>query len=80
MTLLDDYEAKHKLQGVYVVQEMLRNVPKDVLKRTGIAGLVQQVRSTLPQTDAYSCPMLVSKDLPISSSKPGNSRTNKKCN
>ena len=54
MTLLDDYEAKHKLQGVYIVQEMLRNVPKDVLKRTGIAGLVQQVRSTPPPRQTYT--------------------------
>ena len=57
MTLLDDYEAKHKLQGVYIVQEMLRNVPKDVLKRTGIAGLVQQVRSNPtqpPQPDTHA--------------------------
>ena len=43
MTLLDDFEAKHKLQGVFVVQEMLQRVPKDLLKRTGVDGLLRQV-------------------------------------
>jgi hypothetical protein len=49
MTLLDDYEARYKLQGVLVVQEMLRHVPSGLLKRTGIAGLLRQVR-TLPSS------------------------------
>jgi len=43
MTLLDDFEAKHKLQGVFVVQEMLQRVPSDLLKRTGVDGLLRQV-------------------------------------
>ena len=43
MTLLDDFEAKHKLQGVFVVQEMLQRVPKGLLKRTGVDGLLRQV-------------------------------------
>lgn len=43
MTLLDDFEAKYKLQGVFEVQEMLQRVPKDLLKRTGVDGLLRQV-------------------------------------
>jgi len=46
MTLLDDYETKYKLQGVIVVEEMLRRVPKDLLKRTGVDGLLRQVGLT----------------------------------
>ncbi|KAF9485494.1 hypothetical protein BDN70DRAFT_927435 [Pholiota conissans] len=42
MTLLDDYEAKYKLQGLFVVEEMLIHVPGGLLKRTGIAGLLNQ--------------------------------------
>lgn len=44
MTFLDDYEARYKLRGVVIVQEMLRHVPKDLLKRTGVDGLLKQVR------------------------------------
>ncbi len=40
MTLLDDYEVKYKLQGVKVVSEMLKNVPAEILRRTGIDGLL----------------------------------------
>jgi hypothetical protein len=46
MTLLDDYETKYKLQGVIIVEEMLRRVPKDLLKRTGVDGLLRQVGLT----------------------------------
>lgn len=45
MTLLDDYEAKYKVQGAKIVSEMLRTVPRTVLKRTGIDGLLNTVRS-----------------------------------
>lgn len=44
MTLLDDYETEYKLQGVIIVEEMLRRVPNDLLKRTGVDGLFRQVR------------------------------------
>ncbi|KAG5219923.1 atp :trna-specific trna nucleotidyltransferase [Salix suchowensis] len=40
MSLLDDYEAKYKVQGAKIVSEMLRIVPRTVLKRTGIDGLL----------------------------------------
>ena len=43
MTLLDDFEASHKLEGVLVIQEMLRHVPSDILRRTGVDALFKQV-------------------------------------
>jgi hypothetical protein len=45
MTLLDDYEARYKLKGVEIVSEMLRNVPKEILKRSGVDGLIRTVRA-----------------------------------
>ena len=45
MTLLDDYEVKFKLQGVELVSEMLKNVPAELLRRTGIDGLLFAVSS-----------------------------------
>lgn len=44
MTLLDDYELRFKLQGVLAVQAMLKHVPVDVLKRTGMHALLRSVR------------------------------------
>src|ERR1700730_3578080 len=43
MTLLDDYEAKYKLQGVKIVSEMLGRVPPELLRRTGIDRLLLTV-------------------------------------
>jgi hypothetical protein len=45
MTLLDDFEVRYKLQGVIIVQEMLLRLPKELIKRTGVDGLIQQVLS-----------------------------------
>ena len=45
MTLLDDFETKYKLQGVIVVREVLLRLPKGLLKRTGVDGLIRQVHS-----------------------------------
>lgn len=47
MALLDDYEAKNKLHGVVIVQQMLLSVPKDLLRRTGVDGLLRQVGFSL---------------------------------
>lgn len=44
MTLLDDYEARYKLRGVAIVSVMLQHVPKALLKRTGVDGLIRSVR------------------------------------
>lgn len=48
MTLLDDYEVRFKLQGVFVVQQMLQHVPKGLMKRTGIDGLIHSVCCVYP--------------------------------
>ena len=39
MTLLDDFEAAHKLEGIHVVRGLLVHAPPDLLKRTGVADL-----------------------------------------
>ncbi|KAG6906563.1 hypothetical protein DXG01_013191 [Tephrocybe rancida] len=43
MALLDDFEARYKLRGVGVASEMLRDVPGQLLKRTGVDGLIRSV-------------------------------------
>lgn len=44
MTLLDDYESYYKLKGLIMVSELLKHVPPETLKRTGIDGLLISVR------------------------------------
>lgn len=44
MTLLDDYETFYKLKGVEVVSELLEHVPPELLRRTGVDGLLVSVR------------------------------------
>lgn len=46
MTLLDDYESYYKLKGLIVVSELLNHVPLDILKRTGVDGLLISVRQS----------------------------------
>ena len=48
MTLLDDFEVRFKWQGVLAVQQMLQHVPKDLMKRTGINGLLDSVCCVYP--------------------------------
>jgi hypothetical protein len=48
MTLLDDFEVRFKLQGVFVVQRMLQHVPKGLMKRTGVNGLIHSARRAYP--------------------------------
>lgn len=43
MTLLDDYEAVHKLQGVHIVSQMLALIPNRLLNRTGVDSLLYTV-------------------------------------
>lgn len=53
MTLLDDYEAAYKLQGVALVHEMLQGIPPELLRRTGVDSLLHSVRpahSSLPHS------------------------------
>jgi hypothetical protein len=44
MTFLDDFEASYKLQGVRLVSDLLSRVPPELLKRTGVDGLLFTVR------------------------------------
>jgi len=47
MTLLDDYQAEHKLEGVRVVSFMLHTIPQKTLLRTGVHELIFSVCSPL---------------------------------
>ncbi|KAG2130971.1 uncharacterized protein EDB93DRAFT_945759 [Suillus bovinus] len=40
MTYLDDFEAPYKLRGVQLVSDLLFRVPPELLKRTGVDGLL----------------------------------------
>ncbi|KNZ73664.1 hypothetical protein J132_10465 [Termitomyces sp. J132] len=46
MALLDDFEAHNKLRGVGIVSEMLREVPSQLLRRTGVDGLIRSSLNT----------------------------------
>jgi len=43
MTLLDDYQAEHKLEGVRIVSLMLHTIPQRTLLRTGVHELIFSV-------------------------------------
>ena len=43
MTLLDDYEASYKLRGIAIISQMLKAVPPDLLRRTGVDELIFSV-------------------------------------
>lgn len=43
MTLLDDYDTRYKLRGIHLASEMLQSVPPELLRRTGVAGLLFSV-------------------------------------
>lgn len=60
MALLDDYEARYKLQGVQIVSVMLQQVPKELLKRTGVDGLIRSVRESIrvPRRSTNHTPLL----------------------
>jgi len=44
MSLLDDYEVVYKLRGIAIVSRMLKAVPPDLLRRTGVDELIFSVR------------------------------------
>ncbi|KAF5357658.1 hypothetical protein D9758_007440 [Tetrapyrgos nigripes] len=81
MTLLDDYQTYHKLQGVQIVLELLQRVPKEVLKRTGLDGLLlTSLNTCLGQLDTMETPALIrgailaSLSLILLTTDPGTSR------
>ncbi|TDL29607.1 hypothetical protein BD410DRAFT_780065 [Rickenella mellea] len=65
MTFLDDYQAVYKLKGVKLVSEMLANVPKMLLKRTGVDQLLYTSLSiTLSHLHDEHTPVLVRTTVP----------------
>lgn len=43
MTLMDDYEVVYKLRGIAIISQMLKTVPPDLLRRTGVDELIFSV-------------------------------------
>ncbi|KDQ65047.1 hypothetical protein JAAARDRAFT_685072 [Jaapia argillacea MUCL 33604] len=65
MTLLDDYEAQYKLQGIAIISEILLHVPKDLLKRTGIDSLLfTSLKTTLTFLHNPNTPSLIRVAVP----------------
>ena len=40
MTFLDDYEIRYKVEGMRIVDAMLKKVPPDLLRKTGVTDLL----------------------------------------
>ncbi|KIK54455.1 hypothetical protein GYMLUDRAFT_905811 [Collybiopsis luxurians FD-317 M1] len=60
MTFLDDYQVPYKLKGVEMINELLQRLPREILKRTGVDGLVQNSLNTcLAQLDDPESPKLI---------------------
>jgi hypothetical protein len=47
MTFLDDYQPHYKLWGLFTARAMLNRVPPELLRRTGIEGLLRTVRPSV---------------------------------
>jgi hypothetical protein len=43
MTVVDDFKAIYRVEGIRIVREILKKVPGNLLKRTGIDGLFLNV-------------------------------------
>jgi Protein of unknown function (DUF2454). len=72
MTLLDDYQAIYKLRGVEIVSEMLKKIPGELLKRTGVDGLLLSVGfsyHSLPRRCVYLINSLLFVSLSIRPSR-----------
>ncbi|KAI5894425.1 uncharacterized protein SCHCODRAFT_02624635 [Schizophyllum commune H4-8] len=60
MTLLDDYQSAYKLRGNVVVRDMLARVPAGLLKRTGVAALLQtSLNKSLGVTEGTHAPAIL---------------------
>ncbi|KZT12651.1 uncharacterized protein LAESUDRAFT_640616 [Laetiporus sulphureus 93-53] len=65
MTILDDYEAMYKLQGIHIVAEMLVHVPADLLRRTGVDGLLfSSLKKCLTYLHNSETPELIHQTVP----------------
>ncbi|KAG6836921.1 hypothetical protein H0H93_001287 [Arthromyces matolae] len=66
MALLDDFETRHKLCGVRIVSEMLREVPGPLLKRTGVDGLIRASLNTcLAYLNENDTPLLIAAAVDV---------------
>ncbi|PFH50332.1 hypothetical protein AMATHDRAFT_85853 [Amanita thiersii Skay4041] len=64
MTMLDDYEPKYKLDGVRIVEVMMKTVPGYLLKRTGVDGLIRSSLSTcLTHLESEFTPALIRETI-----------------
>lgn len=60
MTFLDDYQPRYKLWGLLVAQRMLRDVSPNLLKTTGIHGLLKSsFRKILAHQDSPLSPTIL---------------------
>ncbi|KAL1658813.1 hypothetical protein GGF50DRAFT_66522 [Schizophyllum commune] len=60
MTLLDDYQSAYKLKGIVVVRDVLARVPAGLLKRTGVAALLQtSLNKSLGVTEGPHAPAIL---------------------
>ena len=64
MTLLDDYQAEHKLKGVRIVSLMLHTIPQRTLLRTGVHELISS--ACLLSSDVYASTLQVKQNRPLS--------------
>ena len=64
MTLLDDYQAEHKLEGVRIVSLMLHTIPQRTLLRTGVHELISS--ACLLSSDVYASTLQVKQNRPLS--------------
>ncbi|OCH95884.1 hypothetical protein OBBRIDRAFT_787731 [Obba rivulosa] len=81
MTMLDDFEAVYKLQGVCIASDMLKAVPADLLRRTGVDGLLfNSLRNCMtflknPETpDLIRASVLAARALVECSTTPGSAQ------
>jgi len=65
MTLLDDYEVAYKLRGIAITSRMLKTVPPDLLRRTGVDELIfSSLKGTLVFLHNPQTPELLSTSIP----------------
>lgn len=67
MTLLDDYETFYRLRGVNVASDMIQRVPADLLRRTGVDGLLfSSLKKCLAFLQNPETPELIRAAVPTS--------------
>ncbi|KAF8500608.1 hypothetical protein JB92DRAFT_2978385 [Gautieria morchelliformis] len=66
MTLIDDYESYYKLKGLTVVSELLKHVPPETLKHTGVDGLlISSLRTTMGHLHSPLSPEILRRSIPL---------------